>query len=307
MHVEIAMLGTFSVAVARAPVAADAWSRRGAASLVKLLALAEGRSLHREQVIDALWPTVPPDAALPRLHKAAHYARRALEPDDAHGTPILVLRQDRVLLLPDVRRARRRRRVPPVRGEGARRGLGVRGRGRAGGVRRAAAARGPLRAVGGRLARHRRRPAPRPAAAGRAVVRAGPRGPDRRGGARGAGPGARAARRRTRGRAPAGADGAVAASRAGHGAQRRGAASARGDRGAGRARPPPPLPSRRSGWSGARPSATPCAATSTAPTPGAAAPCCWPGRPASASPRCSTWPSRWPSGAAGGPPGVRRR
>ena len=101
MHVEIAMLGTFSVAVARAPVAADAWSRRGAASLVKLLALAEGRSLHREQVVDALWPTVPPDAALPRLHKAAHYARRALEPDGAHGTPILVLRQDRVLLLPE--------------------------------------------------------------------------------------------------------------------------------------------------------------------------------------------------------------
>ncbi|MGZ8750134.1 MAG: AAA family ATPase, partial [Pseudonocardia sp.] len=101
MHVEIAMLGTFSVTVARSPVASDAWSRRGAASLVKLLALAEGRSLHREQVIDALWPTVPPDAALPRLHKAAHYARRALEPDDEHGNPILVLRQDRVLLLPE--------------------------------------------------------------------------------------------------------------------------------------------------------------------------------------------------------------
>ena len=100
MHVEIAMLGTFSVVVARAPVSSDAWSRRGAASLVKLLALAEGRSLHREQVIDALWPTVPPDAAVPRLHKAAHYARRALEPDGAHGDPILVLRQDRVLLLP---------------------------------------------------------------------------------------------------------------------------------------------------------------------------------------------------------------
>jgi DNA-binding SARP family transcriptional activator/tetratricopeptide (TPR) repeat protein len=101
MHVDISMLGTFSVAVARAPVAADAWTRRGAASLVKLLALAEGRSLHREQVVDALWPTVPPDAALPRLHKAAHYARRALEPDGAHDTPILVLRQDRVLLLPE--------------------------------------------------------------------------------------------------------------------------------------------------------------------------------------------------------------
>jgi DNA-binding SARP family transcriptional activator/tetratricopeptide (TPR) repeat protein len=104
MNVDIAMLGTFSVDVARAPVAADAWSRRGAASLVKLLALAEGRTLHREQVIDALWPTVPVDAALPRLHKAAHYARRALA-DRADGTPALVLHHDHVTLLPgaDVR------------------------------------------------------------------------------------------------------------------------------------------------------------------------------------------------------------
>ena len=103
MDVDIAMLGTFSVAVARAPVAADAWSRRGAASLVKLLALAEGRTLHREQVIDALWPTVPVDAALPRLHKAAHYARRALgDPADRLGeAPSVVLRNDHVILLPD--------------------------------------------------------------------------------------------------------------------------------------------------------------------------------------------------------------
>ncbi|MFC4785392.1 ATP-binding protein [Nocardioides sp. MAHUQ-72] len=104
MQVEIAMLGGFSVAVARSPVPAGAWSRRGAASVVKLLALAEGRALHREQVIDALWPTVPVEAALPRLHKAAHYARRALA-DAAGGPgtepPAVVLRNDQVLLLPD--------------------------------------------------------------------------------------------------------------------------------------------------------------------------------------------------------------
>ena len=106
MEVDIAMLGTFSVTLARAgagePVDESAWSRRGAASLVKLLALAERRTLHREQVVDALWPTVPVDAALPRLHKAAHYARRALAPP---GTPALaadavVLRNDLVTLLP---------------------------------------------------------------------------------------------------------------------------------------------------------------------------------------------------------------
>ena len=52
------------------------WRRRQAASLVKLLALAPRRTLHREQVIDALWPDTAIDDAGPRLHKAAHFARR---------------------------------------------------------------------------------------------------------------------------------------------------------------------------------------------------------------------------------------
>ena len=89
------MLGGFSVAVARAPVAADAWS--GAAprpwSSCSPSPRAAGCTASRSST--RCGPTVPPDAALPRLHKAAHYARRALEPDGAHGTAILVLRQDR--------------------------------------------------------------------------------------------------------------------------------------------------------------------------------------------------------------------
>jgi DNA-binding SARP family transcriptional activator len=64
---------------------------------VKLLALAEARTLHREQVIDALWPDLSVEAAGPRLHKAAHYARRALG-DQARALP---LRNDLVQLLPD--------------------------------------------------------------------------------------------------------------------------------------------------------------------------------------------------------------
>ncbi len=103
MDVQITMLGGFSVCVSRAEVPATAWTRRGAATLVKLLALADGRTLHREQVIDALWPTVPVDAALPRLHKAAHYARRALAngSEGADERAGVVLRNDQVLLLPD--------------------------------------------------------------------------------------------------------------------------------------------------------------------------------------------------------------
>jgi hypothetical protein len=45
---------------------------------VKLLALAPRHRLHREQVIDALWPDLPPDAGAANLRKAAHYRDRAL-------------------------------------------------------------------------------------------------------------------------------------------------------------------------------------------------------------------------------------
>lgn len=97
MQVRIDMLGGFSVVVDGVTVPDDAWSRRHAAALVQLLALSRGRRLHREQVVEALWPDVPLDVAGPRLHKAAHYARRAL--GDHPRT--LVLRQDLVTLLPD--------------------------------------------------------------------------------------------------------------------------------------------------------------------------------------------------------------
>jgi DNA-binding SARP family transcriptional activator/tetratricopeptide (TPR) repeat protein len=98
MVVWIRMLGGFEVAVDRVPVPPEAWARRHAASLVKLLALARDRRLHREQVVETLWPGLPLEAAGPRLHKAAHYARRALgdEPD------ALVLRHELVSLLPRV-------------------------------------------------------------------------------------------------------------------------------------------------------------------------------------------------------------
>ena len=81
MSVQVRLLGGFGVDRDHVPVARDAWGRRQAAQLVQLLALTRDRRMHREQVIDALWPGLSWDAAGPRLHKAAHYARRAL--DDA--------------------------------------------------------------------------------------------------------------------------------------------------------------------------------------------------------------------------------
>jgi DNA-binding SARP family transcriptional activator/pimeloyl-ACP methyl ester carboxylesterase len=83
MRVEVSLLGGFEVRVDGRAVPASAWPRRQASTLVKFLALQPGRRVHRERVLDALWPDVAPSSSGARLHKAAHYARRALGTDDA--------------------------------------------------------------------------------------------------------------------------------------------------------------------------------------------------------------------------------
>lgn len=101
MDARISLLGGFSVSVDGSVVTDQQWGRRNASTLVKVLALAKGRRLHREQVIDALWPDLPADLAGARLHQAAHYARRALgEAAGAAGRGV-VLSHDFVELLPD--------------------------------------------------------------------------------------------------------------------------------------------------------------------------------------------------------------
>jgi DNA-binding SARP family transcriptional activator/tetratricopeptide (TPR) repeat protein len=94
--VNVTLLGRFEVAIDGDPLPASSWRRRHPAALVKVLALASGRKLHREQVIDAVWPDDTLDQATPKLHKAAHYARKATGRTDA-----IVLRGEMVQLFPD--------------------------------------------------------------------------------------------------------------------------------------------------------------------------------------------------------------
>ena len=96
MRVDIFLLGGFSVVVDGRPIAAQAWSRRNASALVKVLALQPDRRLPRERLIDLLWPDLLLDTAAPRLHKAAHHARTTLG-----STSGVVLGGDVVSLLPD--------------------------------------------------------------------------------------------------------------------------------------------------------------------------------------------------------------
>ena len=73
------LLGGFRVAIGDEPIDKDVWRLRKAAALVKLLALAPGHRLHREQIMDILWPDSGRRAASNNLRKNLHAARRTLD------------------------------------------------------------------------------------------------------------------------------------------------------------------------------------------------------------------------------------
>ena len=76
---DVRMLGGFEVLVDSRPVPQEAWVQRRATDLVKLLALASGHRLPRDEVLEELWPNLGANAAAANLHKAASYVRRALQ------------------------------------------------------------------------------------------------------------------------------------------------------------------------------------------------------------------------------------
>lgn len=75
----ISLLGGFDVSVGAKPVASDAWRRRKPAALLKILALTPGHRVHREQLVDQLWPDLDLAAGGANLRKAIHQARAALD------------------------------------------------------------------------------------------------------------------------------------------------------------------------------------------------------------------------------------
>lgn len=77
--VRVGLLGGFTVSLGGRPVPDSAWRLRKAKDLLKLLALAPGRRLHREQVMEHLWPDLEPAAATNNLHQAVHVARTTLQ------------------------------------------------------------------------------------------------------------------------------------------------------------------------------------------------------------------------------------
>jgi predicted ATPase/DNA-binding SARP family transcriptional activator/DNA-binding CsgD family transcriptional regulator len=96
--VRIRLLGGFSVSVGSRTIQKGVWRLRKAAALVKLLALAPGHRLHREQIMDALWLDLGPKAASNNLRRVLHSARKTL--DSAVGSRYLASEEGWVALCP---------------------------------------------------------------------------------------------------------------------------------------------------------------------------------------------------------------
>src|SRR3954451_7441163 len=98
--VQIQLFGAFSVRVGQVVVPEGAWRLRKAKSLVKLLALAPERRVHRERATELLWPDRAPEAAANNFHQVLFVARRALEAAGAEASAVLPLRDDMLALFP---------------------------------------------------------------------------------------------------------------------------------------------------------------------------------------------------------------
>jgi predicted ATPase/DNA-binding SARP family transcriptional activator/DNA-binding CsgD family transcriptional regulator len=99
--VRIRLLGGFSVSVGSRNIEEDAWRLRKAANLVKLLVLSSGHRMHREQMIDMLWPDLGRRAASNNLRGVIHAARRTLEPDPVTATRYLSVQGEQIVLCPE--------------------------------------------------------------------------------------------------------------------------------------------------------------------------------------------------------------
>jgi predicted ATPase/DNA-binding SARP family transcriptional activator len=97
----IELLGGFVVAAGDQVVEDSVWRLRKARTLVKLLALAADHSLHREQLIEALWPESDVAGASNNLRQTVYAARRALDSCGEDGAARLDVNREVLTLAPE--------------------------------------------------------------------------------------------------------------------------------------------------------------------------------------------------------------
>jgi DNA-binding SARP family transcriptional activator len=86
----LVVLGRFELTVNGLPIIDSGWSRRRAAAILKVLALADRHSLHREEVMELLWPDLAGSGAANQLYKNLHWLRRIAR-DRGIGEPIVTV------------------------------------------------------------------------------------------------------------------------------------------------------------------------------------------------------------------------
>jgi len=77
----IYLLGRFGVEVDGRAIPSSSWRKRRPIEVLAALALAPGRLLHREELIDRLWPDKDLEAGANNLHRALHDLRRVTSTD----------------------------------------------------------------------------------------------------------------------------------------------------------------------------------------------------------------------------------
>jgi predicted ATPase/DNA-binding SARP family transcriptional activator/DNA-binding CsgD family transcriptional regulator len=98
--VRIRMLGGFTVSVGPRTIRQAEWRSKKAATLIKLLALAEGRRMHRERAMDLLWPDSGKRAASNNLRQVVYGARRVLHSGSGSRESYLGLKDEQLVLCP---------------------------------------------------------------------------------------------------------------------------------------------------------------------------------------------------------------
>jgi predicted ATPase/DNA-binding SARP family transcriptional activator len=94
----IRLLGGFELSVGSTRVPEDAFRLRKAKSLLKLLALAADKRMHRTRVGALLWPERDFDSVANNLHQAVYVARRALDAAGPGAGACLALHEDNLSL-----------------------------------------------------------------------------------------------------------------------------------------------------------------------------------------------------------------
>ena len=78
MSLEINLFGEFRVRRAEILLERREWGRQKTRSLLKLLLTRSGRAFSRDEILEALWPGTPPEAAERSLRVTVSRLRRAL-------------------------------------------------------------------------------------------------------------------------------------------------------------------------------------------------------------------------------------